>query len=926
MIPYATCIRFGTTQDWIVCNTTHRRVVVEKSEDGIVHVKVVECKEERPKKSLSQSEYNLLQAVDIDIDRPLTTTPFLTLYRRRDNQPVLQPWRHLMNILDDSYHGVSRCLLRQVDRWAFNTFALDVCSGGRSMPHLLVHLFHQYGFMGAFNLDVVKVWHCFNLIDAGYHSNNPYHNSVHAADVTQAMHCFLLEYKIREHMTPVEAMASLIAAVTHDLDHPGVNQPFLIATSNHLAALYKNFSVLENHHWRSAISCLRQSGIFDHLDNSVWDEVEQHIRSLILATDITRQQEFLSRFKRYLENRVLNMAEKEYRHFILQIALKCADLGNPCRPWDISHRWSLQVCKEFYRQGDYEKRLNIPVTPICDRDKTTVAKIQADFFKFVVSPLFEMWHQFLDTPLSTELLDNLHINHIQWEKLIANDETGSFETDLNAPLASEEEEGDLEDEEVLPPLLQRTATDYSWMEEPFGHWGRRRHSMPLSLPKMLPRTVIRRQSLPVPAKDTHAAPPSADDLQPTSSLLSLSSTSRGAPVHAVLHRHSRECERRLVHQPVSYPPYRRTSEPFVHDRARVCPRRSESVFAFSRYEETSAVDKAGQTEDKCENGCGTPPTTRQSGQQNSALPTAIQDYNGKKEDVLAVGTLLLQKMDAQSRLSILESASQLEGTTKSLRKSGVKSETPSWSHHVSQLAERQPEFDHPPSWKGCARLTNRRSSAPTALSSQLSSLAEKGYHRRSSMPFEHCAFLSASGMKERNTRNHPSSRFCDSLGSIPRERRHSIGFLEPFQATSEDSRPHMSSSGDETRDLFLPIISPNPLRRRRGSLPTALMVSPESEGWERRRGSTGEILSALIGLHARMPFMLAISPRYIPRSAAGLELLTGFWRSRTDWSPSIRRQANSLDSTGRLPSSCSFQRRGSLEFSLFSLSSGRDDN
>jgi len=34
-------------------------------------------------------------------------------------------------------------------------------------------------------------------------------------------------------------MASLIAAVAHDLDHPGVNQPFLIATSNHLATLYE---------------------------------------------------------------------------------------------------------------------------------------------------------------------------------------------------------------------------------------------------------------------------------------------------------------------------------------------------------------------------------------------------------------------------------------------------------------------------------------------------------------------------------------------------------------------------------------------------------------------------------------------------------------------------------------------------------------
>lgn len=34
-------------------------------------------------------------------------------------------------------------------------------------------------------------------------------------------------------------MASLIGAVAHDLDHPGVNQHFLISTSNHLAILYQ---------------------------------------------------------------------------------------------------------------------------------------------------------------------------------------------------------------------------------------------------------------------------------------------------------------------------------------------------------------------------------------------------------------------------------------------------------------------------------------------------------------------------------------------------------------------------------------------------------------------------------------------------------------------------------------------------------------
>lgn len=72
----------------------------------------------------------------------------------------------------------------------------------------------------------------------GYHDTNPYHNSVHAADVTQAMHCFLQESKLKQYLTPMEAMCSLLAAVSHDLDHPGVNQQFLIATNSHLTTMH----------------------------------------------------------------------------------------------------------------------------------------------------------------------------------------------------------------------------------------------------------------------------------------------------------------------------------------------------------------------------------------------------------------------------------------------------------------------------------------------------------------------------------------------------------------------------------------------------------------------------------------------------------------------------------------------------------------
>jgi hypothetical protein len=45
--------------------------------------------------------------------------------------------------------------------------------------------------------------------------------------------------QLANSVTPWDILLSLIAAATHDLDHPGVNQPFLIKTNHYLATLYK---------------------------------------------------------------------------------------------------------------------------------------------------------------------------------------------------------------------------------------------------------------------------------------------------------------------------------------------------------------------------------------------------------------------------------------------------------------------------------------------------------------------------------------------------------------------------------------------------------------------------------------------------------------------------------------------------------------
>ena len=90
---------------------------------------------------------------------------------------------------------------------------------------------------------------------------------------------------------------------------------------------------------------------------------------------LSRQSDFLKELAQYLDQGMLDMSQSICRHFMLQIALKCADISNPCRNWNISRLWSYRACEEFYRQGDRERELELPITPICDRSNISVAKV-----------------------------------------------------------------------------------------------------------------------------------------------------------------------------------------------------------------------------------------------------------------------------------------------------------------------------------------------------------------------------------------------------------------------------------------------------------------------------------------------------------------------------------------------------------------------
>ncbi|XP_069559744.1 high affinity 3',5'-cyclic-AMP phosphodiesterase 7A isoform X3 [Brachyistius frenatus] len=319
-----------------------------------------------------------------------------------------------LHILDEAYTGQARCMLEKVGNWNFDIFLFDKLTNGNSLITLTFHLLNQYGLVELFQLDMVKLWRFLVMVQEDYHSDNPYHNAVHAADVTQAMYCYLQEPMLAKSLTSYDILLGLLAAATHDLGHPGVNQPFLIKTGHYLATLYRNTSVLENHHWKSAVGLLRETGLFSHLPAEDSLNLERELGSLILATDISRQNGYLSRFRIHLDQENLFLSNASHRHFILQMALKCADICNPCRPWELSKQWSERVTEEFFQQGDIEKKHKLEVSPLCDRQKNTVGNIQIGFMTYVAEPLFAEWSRFSDTRLSQTMLGHMGLNKASW--------------------------------------------------------------------------------------------------------------------------------------------------------------------------------------------------------------------------------------------------------------------------------------------------------------------------------------------------------------------------------------------------------------------------------------------------------------------------------------------------------------------------------
>ena len=89
-------------------------------------------------------------------------------------------------------------------------------------------------------------------------------------------------------------------------------------------------------------------------------------------------------------------AEK-HKSYTIAFMLKCADFSHFMRDFPVHAKWSQRVHQEFFRQGDEERRLVLPVGALNDRTKVHLPKSQLGCISFLILPMIEPLFKFFGT-------------------------------------------------------------------------------------------------------------------------------------------------------------------------------------------------------------------------------------------------------------------------------------------------------------------------------------------------------------------------------------------------------------------------------------------------------------------------------------------------------------------------------------------------
>ncbi|CAF3344779.1 unnamed protein product [Rotaria sp. Silwood1] len=305
------------------------------------------------------------------------TRSMSTLKRRPSDKPKFK-----------SVAQAIRAGIMTINEWTFDVFSVNEFTNGQCLRYIGFELMQRYNLPNKLHISLTALQNFLEQMESGYSKyRNPYHNLIHAADVLQTTYQIIYNsgLMVENWLSDHELFAMFIAAIVHDFEHTGTSNNFHIQSRSDVALIYNDRAVLENHHVSAAFRLMRQDeyNIISEFTSEEYKNFRHIVIEMVLATDMSCHFTQLKTMRS-----LLSMPENIEKAKALALILHCADISHPGKPWDIHHTWTQSLMEEFFKQGEKEKDLGLPCSPLCDRDNTLVAESQIGFIQYIVEPSF----------------------------------------------------------------------------------------------------------------------------------------------------------------------------------------------------------------------------------------------------------------------------------------------------------------------------------------------------------------------------------------------------------------------------------------------------------------------------------------------------------------------------------------------------------
>ncbi|KAJ8390288.1 hypothetical protein AAFF_G00108570 [Aldrovandia affinis] len=281
-----------------------------------------------------------------------------------------------------------------------------------------IRMFVDLGLVQNFQMKYKSLCQWILSVKKNYRKNVAYHNWRHAFNTAQCMFAVLKSGRIQSKLNDMEVLALMIATLSHDLDHRGVNNSYIQRSDHPLAQLYCH-STMEHHHFDQCLMIINSPGnqILSGLSLEEYKSTLKMIEKAILATDLALYMKKRGEFFDLTKNSQFIWDDDYHRDLLRSMLMTACDVSAITKPWPVQRKIAELVATEFFEQGDKERQeLNIEPIDLMNREKRDkIPSMQVSFIDAICTQLYETLASMSES--CSPLLEGCRNNRQNWKIL-----------------------------------------------------------------------------------------------------------------------------------------------------------------------------------------------------------------------------------------------------------------------------------------------------------------------------------------------------------------------------------------------------------------------------------------------------------------------------------------------------------------------------